>query len=559
MVFQALHFGMESKERTCTRSYHFSFRVLLLLFRCSMKISSVTLLWLTILFPFTAYADSAALVGAFGGTAYPYMDQQIKMASEKVSMTIVGNPGQHSVVTVDYTFRNTSDKTVTVLTGFPERTYFNGGDAKLTNFQAFVQGKKVEVTYRKNADMGDSPQNGPQELGWYTYPLSFAPHEEVQVRNSYESDPYGGEGSIGYRATFEYILDTGATWKGTIDTVDIEVNLKDSSLHEVATLAPLYTISNQWHISDDYKKLTLTLNNIKPTVNDNIRIFFDNRVHNSFVTGCNFKVDKVDDEDNPGVATATSFRPIDRNFSFQPGDPNDSTNTSMDSLQIDMGYFPCLAFDADPRSAWVSGNGDAHPVLTFKGIPTNRAFDAVNIIGGFRKDVSSASYQDYSRPKKIKLNFYRPHAQKETASLILNVPDNPKGSIIKFGKWVSYSETEGAKMDIEVLDTYPGKKYSNVAIAEFDLLGVPAQLSETSDLNIWLNKIETGSGSSSANPIISENNNFPPSSEANAPQLSVQSSSNSSGTIGIFSVLSLIEAIAIVVIGYLLFSKKKKV
>ncbi|MFH0770344.1 MAG: hypothetical protein V1926_03115 [Candidatus Peregrinibacteria bacterium] len=523
-----------------------------------MKLSCCTLSvgLLAVIIPMTASADSAALFGAYGGTAHPYMDQQIQLQSEKVTMTISRDNDhyQHGAVTVDYVFRNTSDTSVTMLTGFPERS---DGDGKLKNFQASVRGKNVVVAYKKDDTYTDRPDEPSMQDGWYTYAMNFAPHEEVQVENTYEQDPWGGEGSIGYRATFEYILDTGATWKGTIDSVEVEINLTDDSLFDVSTLSPISPLSsNRWQVSDDWKKLSLTLLNIKPITADNIRISFDSRV-NSSTPGCFWKVNSVDEENNPDDAVATSYKEIDRQFSFQPDDPNDPTNTAMEPEQRDMGYFPCEAFDGDSRSAWISGQQAGNPVLSLKSIPANRAFNALNILTGFRKDLSPSSYRDYSRPKKIKVSFFSPKAQEPAVSLVMDVPDNPQGSLLEFGRWIAYSETEGAKMDIKVIESYPGEKYPNVAIADVALQGIPKLLGENSNLAVGLNPIEETTDGA-GNPDISLDTSRPADSGSALPELTGAHSPVSVVTsVSVYQILCLTEAIVIAVLGYVVFSKRR--
>ncbi|MEI8229947.1 MAG: hypothetical protein WCG83_02300 [Candidatus Peregrinibacteria bacterium] len=517
-----------------------------------MKLSTFVIFsaFLAIAIPLTASADSAPLFGAYSGTAHPYTDQQIQLQSEKVTMTILRNPPpndqeQHSTVTVDYVFRNTSDKSITVLTGFPERSE---GDAKLKNFQATVNGKKAAITYKKDDAMIDRPNEPTMQDGWYSYTMTFAPHEDVQVRNTYEQDPWGGEGSRGYSATFEYILDTGASWKGVIESVDIEIILQDGTLYNVASVSPLPDRPyDQWRISDDFKHLSLTRTNLKPTMADNIRISFGLQSSYPVYPGCNDRVTKVEDQDHPEVATATSTKEIDRNFPFN-------------GEKIPWGFFACKANDGDSQTAWISGKQSGNPILSLKNLPAHRAFDSLYIIPGFQDDSVSPSYRHYARPKMIKISFFPPHALKPTAALILNIPDKApwNDSTYTLGKWITYGKTEGARMDIEVLETYPGEKYSNVAISEIGLLGVPEQLGEHSNLDVGISKIDTGSGSTDS-LVISENPRSITSTGGSLPQLTVSSVSTPARmTLSLYPVIITIEAAIIIGLGYTLFRKKRQ-
>lgn len=306
-----------------------------------------------------AYADTGALLGAAGGSVAPYQEQIIKMDFEHVGMII--SKGQYSErsaeVTVDYVLRNTSNKPVTVLTGFPERDY-QGEGGELKEFRAFVEGKEVTTQlHTQDATFYHAfSASADYTVGWHTYTLSFAPDQTLHVKNSYHQDPYGYEGSSGYGAYFEYILDTGASWQGAIDEAVIDIELKDDSLFDIQSLAPIsnYPGNSQWTFSSDLKKLSLTLSDIKPTVNDNIVIKFDSAaVYNTF-NGCPDRIEDVKDSDNPEAAIATSYKPIDRQLQYRLENTIPGFDPSFEPA--DIAYFPCKAADGDNRSAWISGD-----------------------------------------------------------------------------------------------------------------------------------------------------------------------------------------------------------
>lgn len=454
-----------------------------------------------------AHADTGALFGAAGGSVAPYQEQNIKMDSEHVSIIIskIQFNERSAEVSVDYVLRNTSNKPVTVLTGFPERDYQGEGGA-LKEFRAFIEGKEVLTQFRAQDTTfyHNRATYTDYTVGWHTYILSFTPNQTLHVKNSYHQDPYGYEGSRGYGAYFEYILDTGASWQGAIDEAVVDIELKDDSLFDIDSLAPIYNYSGaQWTFSPDFKKLSLTLSDIKPTVDDNIVIKFDSAaVYNTFYS-CNDRIEDVKDSDNPEVAVATSYKPIDRQLQYRLDNQTPEDNLSFEPT--DIAYFPCKAADSNKRSAWISGNLNALPgknqVLTLRNIPVDRSYVSLYLLSGFitdsfANDKNHNLYRTYSRPKKIKLSFFASKDEtRPQKTLILNVPDDPKGTILPFNQWITAHGKE-AYINLEIVDVYKGEKYSNIAIAEVNLNGIPAVLQElTGETNVDLKISATSSES----------------------------------------------------------------
>lgn len=441
-------------------------------------LSSAVALILSIAFPALTYADTAPVWGSTGGSLKLYNNENVRMVSETIDMTIVNEEWASASfyfsmspahIQVDYVFQNLTNQPLTILAAFPEQR--KEWAEPLYNFKTYINSQEVLTNEVPNgAENIDGEKNFDSTIkSWHYFPMSFAPNEILRVRNSYEQGPIGAEGSTGFLAQYSYILTTGGSWHGNIDSIDIKINLsgKNTDFHYVTKLQPVYP-DNLWKVSDDGKTLELSLKNIKPTESDNLILEFESLGNDRL--GCSRKFQGPEaTEDTPLVAVATSKKSPD-----------------IDEEEYYFAYyFPCTAFDGTNSTAWISADGESplnqhlllkyfDPVSYFLAKSQPQIFDSVYFLGGWEKTNKNigrgAIYTDYSRPKKIKLAFL--NSNKVLYSANFELPDDPNGITFRLPQMIKLIpglDNSDIQVDIQILDIYPGSKYQNVAISEFDI------------------------------------------------------------------------------------------
>lgn len=232
---------------------------------CGIFLSLVLLL-----LPHPAWPDSASLRGGIGGSVYMVQDTEVRMASETIDMAI-----HQTFVEFDirYSFVNESDKTLSVTMGFPDERGGRMFAGWVNDFEASVDGVPVSVAFTKeDVSKGDAVRRGFQ---WHVYTVEFAPGEKKQVRNTYWTyvTKYRG------LHLFEYVLHTGASWKGNIGDLTINATLDEGLLFPDAEL---YASYHDLHYSpahglarDGRTNKTWRFKNFEPTEEDDLLIFFE--------------------------------------------------------------------------------------------------------------------------------------------------------------------------------------------------------------------------------------------------------------------------------------------
>lgn len=207
--------------------------------------------------PQVARADDTSL-GAIGYGAVPLDNDQVAMSAERVEAEIRGD---QAWVTCAFTFTN-AGPAIQVLMGFPQAQAFAGGDPVLRDFRATVDGQEATVAYRPNAQ----PEGEWDYAGWHAFAVDFATGQTRTVRNTYHGRLNWQ--SNGGRA-FEYVLHTGATWRGPIGQAEVIVRWqRDRDVAPETLLASPsgYTLGRhelRWHFTD-----------LEPTREDDIRVYF---------------------------------------------------------------------------------------------------------------------------------------------------------------------------------------------------------------------------------------------------------------------------------------------
>ncbi|AOT69721.1 tetratricopeptide repeat protein [Geosporobacter ferrireducens] len=175
----------------------------------------------------SAYADDTVL-GGTGQTVYPIFDTNVKMMSEQVDIHV--RDGK-SYVQCTFLFHNTGE-TEKLLMGFPAygtlppregREAFDD-DVGLYAFKSYIDEKEVGVEVRKGLQQKGNNVDPLYYPNWYVWEMEIKKGEIKKVVNSYwmhnTYDSTGGE-------TIQYVLKTGATWKGEIEYGKITIVFDD--------------------------------------------------------------------------------------------------------------------------------------------------------------------------------------------------------------------------------------------------------------------------------------------------------------------------------------------
>lgn len=415
------------------------------------SVCQYTLLWCvatTLLFLVVTLCDVRAddvSLGAVGYGVVPLQNDQVVMAAERVEAEIRGD---EAWVTCIFTFTNTGGATQ-LLIGFPQAQPTEGGAPELLGFQAFIDEVGTPVTFRPNAQ----PEGERDYAGWYTFVVPFAAGQTRTVRNSYHGrltwTSNGGR-------LFEYILHTGAAWRGPIGQADIIVRWqrdRDVAPGTILVSPPGYLQGKhelRWHFAD-----------LEPAVENDIRMFF-RPIYGPY---------------NLGTAAASSgqVQPIRTGYGlpaalFSDGD----TTTAWHS-------------EGESKGAWVIWSYNSYPHYA---TPTL----GLGILPGVAGD--STLFRAHGRPQEVLVrlaqwkegreappivaptpeSFLYPLAQLEITEHRLCLEDTPRWQFLRLEKPAIV-----LAFQVVVESVYPGERYHDVSIAE---LSFPLLLEDLETLGL---------------------------------------------------------------------------
>lgn len=190
----------------------------------------------------------------------------IRMVSERV---IVDLYKDSSVVECHFLMKNEGKKQL-INIGFPEMNFHHFKTTSTSDFESrfFVHENEKEVQlinfYTPNSDLSKK-QEMYEKQPWYLWDSEFNEGETKIIKVRY-SLPFGViKNCCRY---FTYLLNTGSGWKGSIDTAEIIINLKDITADLILEATPEnYKIEENQIIWKFY--------NLEPTTNDDIKINYE--------------------------------------------------------------------------------------------------------------------------------------------------------------------------------------------------------------------------------------------------------------------------------------------
>jgi len=179
----------------------------------------------------------------------PGEENMVRMVSEEVNLVVEEHEGtppfdygsaaaawMQGVVDAEFLMRNLGQDTQTFDVWFPlaASVHYEGmlayqPENTLQGFQVWADGQPVAFDTVKAPDLFN-PQ---MESTWARFSLTFPAGKDVVVRVNYAIYP-SGRRPFG---SFEYILQTGAGWYGTIGQADVKITLPDKITPENVSLA----------------------------------------------------------------------------------------------------------------------------------------------------------------------------------------------------------------------------------------------------------------------------------------------------------------------------------
>lgn len=448
----------------------------------SASILSFILLGSVISFALPAKADFA-VTGGSGGTIKVLNSNEIQMMEETVNIDIYrqtkvyqdyglqgslmkdgSNPFGYVTVDVSYVFQNTSDKKVEVQMSFPESCQGNCFEPtkaqgnfsghigyKLADFKAFENGKEIKTVFNEDPKLKND-KNATPINNWYSFSTSFDIGEKKKIRNTYWVIPTQYN-----RFNFQYILNTGSSWKGSIGKADVYARFHDDyTIYDAGRITP-----DGYYYDKKNNSIVWHFENFEPTEKDNINISYNYIGHGTKGSGMCLVSD----------AMASSYYPSEK---YKDENGNEWPRN----------YFGCMIGDNSFSTSWVegvsgSGIGEWVDAVVYDGNSPTK-YEKLAIFTGL--GISQDLWQKNNRVKKLKLTF------SDKSEQIVNLEDKFGVQILDIQKpFIVGSEKQTIRATI--MDVYRGTTYDDTAISEIQFLGLPSNARFVSDSDSSVNKV----------------------------------------------------------------------
>jgi len=410
---------------------------------------SIHLLFAAILFPVLLYADAANIIFTAGGNVKPMNSESIKMVKEKINITMLGN---HFEVRVDYVFYNSGEKQTAIM-GFPNSsgTYGRPEDIQygIEDFIAFDGKKELKIERKETAVTKSTLAFSV----WETFMVDFEAGETKNVTNIYSQRYIFEEerDEEGWSAQFaEYTLTTGATWKGSIDSISVNIysHLTWNDLNNRTAYIYKEEEINQGYFSwlnKGYNKFERGLGSILPK--------------EYFIEGNVIKMMFTDVEPDFNITIYPTGPSFFRVF----------TSSELDEDKNDK-YAAVNLIDNDQSTAWVEGKKGSgiNEYFKIEGTRSNLAFkiDSLGIINGYAKN--EGVFYNNNRVKKIRIEYKNdifreenPYNMKPPESIEFILEDTMDMQYLAFPEPIFMSS-----MKISILEVYKGSKWDDTCISE---------------------------------------------------------------------------------------------
>lgn len=155
--------------------------------------------------------------------------------------------------------------------GYPNMSYYSNNNRR--NFKSnpinvFENGKKIDNINFYIPDSINLRNNDNNNKPWYLWDTNFDENETRVIVVTYSLPQGIVKNNLYYK--FEYLLSTGAGWKGVIDTAEIIVNLKNFDKDLILKTFPA-------NFTSTGNQIVWKLHNIEPTSMDDITISYEKK------------------------------------------------------------------------------------------------------------------------------------------------------------------------------------------------------------------------------------------------------------------------------------------
>lgn len=378
----------------------------------------------------TGFADEAPVIPTQSGNVVPIKHQDIKLTRERIDIYLYRTEYK---VKVRYEFFNTG-KSQTVIMGFPNRTK-SGQYTPIENFKIY-DGKKELKTFKKIEEPIGKRKN---EVAWFGKKLfecakvSFKKGERNKIVNTYTQAYVTNYDEAFYK--LEYILKTGAYWKGKIKSVKVFIHVRGFLIQELNTRYAEFEGEN--------------------TIKYKLKI----------------KPEKYKIKSNTIIM---DFKNVEPDFNIEIFMPPNliryvEATTTLENKTIS--YSPKNAIDNDKKTAWVEGKtGDGigesielnfTPYIAGGKIEGEYYISKIGIINGYAK--SREIFFKNNRVKKIELSYINIQGERKIIGKYL-LKDTLKIQYISFDQPLLMGN-----LTLKILEVYQGEKYRDTAISEIFL------------------------------------------------------------------------------------------
>ena len=401
----------------------------------------IVLLTMLVFNPAELLADAAAMGFFPSGNVKVMNNEFIKMKNEQIYITVCEEKCKYRV---DYTFVNTADEQ-TVVMGFPNYmlTSDHSVNYGINDFKAFDEYSIYKVSRKYDES---KREHEVQEL-YECFEVHFNKGETKHITNTY-SQEYTTQYGEGNKAI--YILTTGASWKGKIDTISVFIDseiLPNQLVERTAFFHGIYEEDGEMKIKTR-------------TENRGLRISPDNYIVEQ------------------GVAKMV-FTDIEPDFDIEILKPEllvSGLSASSELEDENSRYSVWNIIDERPETAWATSK-KGQESITFNITPcseTGKLFGKkglykikkIGIINGYAKN--SSTFKQNNRIKKLRLKYEngltKPRYVKHT------LEDTMIMQYIEFKEPVFMNN-----LKLQIIEVYKGSKWDDTCISEIKIFPVKVE------------------------------------------------------------------------------------
>jgi hypothetical protein len=160
-------------------------------------------------------------------------------------------------------------KAMKIQIGYPNMSYYSDNythNFKFNPISVFENGEKINSINTYVPDSVNLRSNDNYNKPWYLWETNFGANETKVIVVTYSLPKGPVKNDLYYK--FDYLLSTGAGWKGKIGEAEIIVNLKNFDTNLILKTSPANFTSTS-------NQIVWKLHNIEPTSSDDISISYE--------------------------------------------------------------------------------------------------------------------------------------------------------------------------------------------------------------------------------------------------------------------------------------------